>query len=136
MDKETYGYTNSDAAYARVSAFRDAAVKDGWSIGPNSSESPETWARLTRDEWVMHVLARKNIGKWKYQAEVSIWAPDKHSIVPPQEYNWDENKSAVKTCCLCGAKDVETQRYSFAGRCCAACRPAAAAKYERGNWTA
>lgn len=136
MDKETYGYTNSDAKYATVCAFRDAAVKDGWTIGPNGNESQETWARLTRGDWVGHVLARKNVGKWKYQAEVSIWAPDKLSIIVPDIYSWEEIQAAIRTCCLCGAKDVDTQRYSFAGRCCKSCRPAAAEKYERGNWTA
>lgn len=136
MGKETYGYTNADSEYERVVSFRDAAVKDGWTIGPNGNESPDTWARLERDRWVGHVLARKNVGKWKYQAEVSMWAPDKLSIVVPDIYLWDEIKAAVRTCCLCGAKDVDTQRYSFAGRCCAACRPAAAARFEKGNWTA
>ncbi len=114
----------------RVQDFRDAAIKDDWLIEPTypGYEDMSYASSLSKDGWNMMILTRPN------EASIDIWAPDKMSITVPKEYNFEEIKRMVRHCENCGADDVDTQRYSFAGRCCANCRPEMAKKHEYPGW--
>ena len=137
MDINQFGHTNNREYFDQANAFREAAKADGWECSPCfGGESAESYAKLSKDGFKMHVCARTNVGKWAYQAEVSIWAPDGLAIHPPTTYNWTLIQAGVRTCNSCGATDVDTQRFSFAGRCCAACLPKMRELHEKGNWTA
>ena len=131
-----FGFTNNKEEYDRVIKFRDDAVKDGWSIEPSygTHESVERASTLKKNGYTMSVISREKIGKWEYEADISIWADDGLSVAYPDIYNFDAIEKGKRHCNLCDADDVDTQRYSFAGRCCAKCRPEAAKKYEYPGW--
>jgi hypothetical protein len=123
----------------RATKFRDAAVADGWSIEPTyeGSEDVSRAAKLRRDGFVMSVLTRTPTDKPYqnyYEGSVSIWAPDGMSVKTPNEYSYEAIVAGVRTCNECGATDVETHRFSFAGRCCAKCLPAARRVAEPPGW--
>lgn len=132
---DSFGYTNSDAEYQEVIAWREAALADGWTIEPISTESIETWGRIRNGEFLGHVLARRNVGKWKYHAQVSLWGPDDLAIDPLRVYDWPQIEAGIRMCLACGKKDVDTQRVGFAGRCCADCLPEQQKKHEYPGWT-
>ena len=145
------GFTNDDKIYREVVAFRDAAIADGWAHHATyQCESEERASRLSKDRFTMQILTRSRDnevldhsrgyhhsihGKWKYEAKVSIWGPDGLgiSLIGPI-YDMKRIKAGLRRCDACRAEDVDTERYSFAGRCCAKCRPAMAAKYEKPGW--
>lgn len=84
----------------------------------------------------MMILTRDPAGgsKWKYEAEVNIWGPDKLAIRPPATYDFAAIQAAQTTCSHCKKTGVKTQRYSFAGRCCEACLPEMRRKHEGPGW--
>lgn len=129
-----FGFTNNDADFAAVADFREAAIADGWSIEPLSQEPIESWAKIEKDGFVGHVLARRNVGKWKYQARVSLWGPDGIDIKPPRVYNWDEINKGLRHCPVCGADGVATERVGFANRSCAKCSPELRKQIETPGW--
>ena len=132
-----FGLTNEEQELNEVTAFREAAIADGWDAKPGSAaELIEDYAHLTKEDFAMHVVSRRNVGKWKFQAELNIWGPDGLAVgLLSPIYNWEEIKGGLRRCNECGKQDVETQRYSFAGRCCEECRPKLAAQYEKPGWT-
>jgi hypothetical protein len=135
-----FGFTKDERRLTAVRQWVADAVADGWTIEPTyGSEPVERAARLAREGWVILALMRDNRDRSQgagFEASINVWGPDGLSIEAPPFYDFATLKTGLTTCALCKAIEVETQRYSFAGRCCAACRPAAAAKYEQGNWTA
>jgi hypothetical protein len=135
---DQFGLTNDEQEIDEVSAFREAAIADGWEAKPGSAgELIESYAYLTKDGFTMHVLARRQEGmKFKFQASVNIWGPDGLAIqLTGPIYDWESIKAGLRRCAECGKEDVDTQRYSFAGRCCADCRPELAKKHEYTGWT-
>jgi hypothetical protein len=134
-----FGFTNNDARLRAAEAFRDAATADGWSMRATYGSEPiERASTLTRDGYTMQVLTRDNSekkGKWKHEAQISIWGPDGLAINPPEIYDFAKLKSLTRHCNYCKTDDVDTQRVGFAGRCCAACLPAMRAKIETPGWT-
>lgn len=134
-----FGFTNDENVMKGVRQYVSDAVADGWTIEPTyKTESADRAAHLRRDGFVMSVIARDDRDqkgrRYMFSASVSIWGPDGMAIRPPRFYNFDEIKARVRACDHCGAKDVETVRYSFAGRCCAKCLPEMRAKYEKPGW--
>jgi len=135
-----FGSTNQQAELDRCRRFRIDAIADGWTSRPTygEHESEERHATLDREGFTMHVKARDNSTRglnFKYEAEISIWGPDGLAIAPPDSYSWDKIKTGTRHCNECGADDVDTERYSFAGRACAACLPKARAIHEFLGWT-
>jgi hypothetical protein len=78
---------------------------------------------------------REKKGKWAYEASISIWGPDGMAVGVPELYEWGAVKAGLRTCNACGKTDVETFRFSFAGRCCNDCIPAMRKKHEYPGWT-
>jgi hypothetical protein len=134
-----FGFTNDDARLHAAKAYRDAAAADGWSIRSTyGSEDIDRAATLNRESFIMQVLTRDNSekkGKWKYEAQISIWGPDGLAINPPGIYDFAEIKARTRRCLYCKAEDVDTERVGFAGRCCANCLPTMRAKIETPGWT-
>lgn len=139
--------TNDDVEFERVVRWRAAAVADGWSIAPTypGTEPADRAARLSRDGFTIQILTRDMLawfeaGKqsWKpkvrYSLSITIWGPDGLQIDPPHEYDGAAIIAGLRHCMNCGADDVETQRFSFAGRCCAACRPEMSRLTEQPGW--
>jgi hypothetical protein len=127
------------AEYELTKKFRDAAIKDGWYHRPTYGkiESEDRAMSLDKQGFYMMVLTREYVGKGyrnNYECSVSIWGPDGLSITMPDEYDWNTIVRGLRVCHNCGASDVDTQRYSFAGRCCAKCRPEMAKKHEYPGW--
>jgi hypothetical protein len=122
--------------------FRDDAKADGWSVEKSHSQDDiDRECTMRKDGFSMLVYTRDNTEKIKagmtcrkYEGDISIWGDDGLSIRTPEKYDWDAIVNGKRHCNLCGADDVDTQRYSFAGRCCAKCRPAAAKEYEYPGW--
>ena len=132
-----FGFTNDKAEYDRVVAFRMAAIADGWTLAPIYEHEPaESHATMSRDGFKAHVKARiKQPGeKWKYETEVSLWGPDGLHIPTPEVYSMDTLVEALRVCPKCKAKDVDTVRYSFAGRCCNVCLPEMRRRHEYPGW--
>lgn len=131
-----FGFTNDQAEYDAAVAFREAAKADGWTCVPTygDSEPVERAARLMRDGWVISILAREKVGKWKYEANVHAWGPDGMSIRTPRVYDFQVMQAELRTCKACGATDVPTHRYSFAGRCCEQCLPEMRRQHEGPGW--
>ena len=131
-----FGFTDDPLRLAAAKAYRDAAKQDGWVCVPTyDSESMESASSQHRQHYAMQILSREmQHGHWNYQCSINIWGPDGLSIKPPDVYDWLAITAGARTCNECGAVDVDTQKYSFAGRCCADCRPAMAEKHEKRGW--
>lgn len=133
-----YGFTNNEDRLKGAQQFRDDAERDGWvKTATYGSESIERTSSLSRDGFKMMVLTRDNSadgrGK-KYEAAVHLWGPDRLSIPTPRFYDFNELVRLTRVCTKCKAEDVETERYSFAGRCCSACLPKMKAATEQPGW--
>jgi hypothetical protein len=133
-----YGFTNNEDRLRGAQQFRDDAERDGWVKTPTyGTESVERASSLSKDGFKMLILTRDNSadgrGK-KYEATVNIWAPDRLSVNTPQFYDFNELVRRTRVCSKCNAKDVDTERYSFAGRCCSACLPAMRTATEQPGW--
>lgn len=115
-------------------AYREAAKADGWQCEPlyGDHEPVEQAARLMRDGFIMHVMARPH-GDTCPMPSVSIWGPDGAAIKPPLEYDWDAIVAGARICGECGATDVDTTREAFANRVCGACREKFLASLPK-NW--
>lgn len=133
-----FGFTNDERNLKAVMQFRDAAVADGWSIRPTySSEDVSRACTLERDGFKMLILTRDNrmeSGRWKFNTEIHMWAPDRLAVAVPPFYDFEEIVRRTRTCASCKAENVDTQRYSFAGRCCAECLPKMRAATEGPGW--
>ena len=132
-----FGFTNDPQRYQATIAFRDAAVRDGWSIRPTYQSLPvENAATLEKDGYLMQVLTLDQPeGKWKYRASIHLWGPDGLQIKPSEVYDWSQITAGTRTCSACDATDVETKRFSFAGRACKPCLPGMRAETEYQGWT-
>lgn len=121
-------------------AWRDAAVADGWSIEPTygDSESVDRAARLSRVGWMAQVITRTPIEGNRhanyYCGTIHVWGPDGLAVSPGHTYDWAHLVAGLRTCSACKATDVDTERYGFAGRCCAACLPTMRARTEQPGW--
>jgi hypothetical protein len=127
-------YSNNQSQYDKVVSFRDAAIADGWTVRENYPSSSGI-ENLEKSGFKMMVVLRQNIGKWKFEAEISIWGPDGLSIKLSETYSMESIVAGLLTCNECGKTGVETERYSFAGRCCKECLPAMQKKHEYSGWT-
>lgn len=132
-----FGFTNDDARFAAATAWREAAIADGWDAKPSyASEAMDRMCKLERDGFVVRVASRTQMGKWKYQADVCGWAPDGLQIRLPTVYtDFELIKQQVRHCSDCNKDDVDTFRVSFAGRVCASCLPAAQKAREYPGWS-
>lgn len=133
-----FGFTNDRARLAAAVAFRNAAAADGWHLQPSSpsEESVTRAAQLTRDGFTILILSRPEAppASWRYQVSVDIWGPDGLTIPTPPRYGMGLLRAGLRTCPHCGATDVETVRFNFAGRCCRVCLPAMRRRAERPGW--
>lgn len=139
LNSGEFGLTNDEKAIEGVRQYVADATADGWSIEPTyATESIERAAHLRREGFVMSIIARDDRNekgrRFMFSAQVNIWGPDGLAITPPRLYDFDEIKARARTCNNCGAKDAETTRYSFAGRCCANCLPEMRATHEKPGW--
>ncbi len=119
-------------------AWRDAAVADGWACEPTygDHESVDRAYRLNHPEgFTAQGLARTGSERSLPVAELHIWGPDGLRIEPPATYDMAAIRAGLRRCDNCKATDVSTRRYSFAGRCCDACRPEMARQHEQPGWT-
>lgn len=132
-----FGFTNDETKYNDAVAFKEAAVNDGWSIEPTYKklESVDNAATLKKDGFRCSILTRKNIGSWKFQADVTIWGPDSLQVLAPTVYNWTVIKSGLRRCNNCKKEDVDVFCVGFAGRVCEECLPSQRKKYEFPGWT-
>lgn len=137
MAVNEFGFTNDQEDFRRVIIFRNAAVADGWICKPTYGEDENmlSAASLDKDGFHMSIISCEHEDtKWKYEVNISIWGPDGLAIKVPEKYDFASIQAGLRTCNVCNATDVDTQRYSFAGRCCAACRPEMARKTEYPGW--
>ncbi len=136
-----------DHARMIATAWRDCAVLDGWTLEPTyeggePAESHGTIHIETRiGTFKGHVDARpsrrgEDERNWMLgSGEVTIWGPDGLQIKTPRIYPGIEAIiAATRVCSNCKAEDVETLRYSFAGRCCRACLPEMQRIHEQPGW--
>ncbi|MCF8534075.1 MAG: hypothetical protein K9G48_13790 [Reyranella sp.] len=138
MSRMDFGLTNDVTRLEAARAYVAAAVADGWGIEPSYSSEPiESAAKLRREGFQMSVLMRVQdpARSTRYQVSISVWGPDGLVIRPPDAYDWVKIKGGLRRCNNCNAEDVDTERYSFAGRCCAACLPKMRADHEKPGWT-
>ena len=114
------------------------ATNDGWRLEPiYQNESVDSAAYLKKDGYVIHVIRRvpnqpQHTTKW--ETEMCGWGPDGLCINLPKVYSMDALNKALTHCDVCGKDNVETQRYSFAGRCCSNCIEGARKKHEYPGW--
>jgi hypothetical protein len=132
---------NNIEAKEAADAYREAAVADGWSIRPTYDSEPVTSAAsLDKEGFHMSILARINDLKRYpnvknlYDIDISIWGPDSLAVEPPKQYYMEAIRKGLRFCGCCGKTDVDTVRYSFAGRCCKECQPNLRAIHEKPGW--
>ena len=131
-----FGYTNDQALFEAAVMWRDAAIADGWDARATYDCEPfERASTLTRNGFVAQIITRKDVGKWKFSATISVWGPDGLAINPPNKYKWESISEGISTCNYCGATGVETHRVGFAGRVCLKCKPEISKKVEYPGWT-
>lgn len=128
-----YGFTNDENKVLAARLFRLSALTDGWAP---DREVVDCFDRLEREGWKLFVVARENglDHRYKFTAKISIWGPDGLQVRPPALYDWETLQLLLRRCNLCGATDVQTQRYSFAGRCCVNCLDEARRVTEKPGW--
>lgn len=133
---EGFGLTNNVTALSGAIQYIEDAVDDGWNSEPTyTHEGISSAATLTREGFKIMVLARTlTESRFRYQANVSIWGPDGLGIRPPELYNFEHIKEGLRVCNECGEADVDTFRYSFAGRACKDCLPAMKKNFEGRGW--
>ena len=135
-----FGFTKDPKQMQWAQDWRDAAIADGWSHEPTYNSEPEDRAcQMSRDGFVAQILTRdiiKPAGKWLYEADVHVWAPDRLAIDVPrgEAYDWNVLVDRIRTCPACKRTDVDTVRVFFAGRCCADCASALREKMEQPGW--
>lgn len=130
-----FGHTNDVKYFEAANEFIRAAVADGWEHSQTyPSEAITRACRLTRDGFVISVITRKDVGKWKYEVQLNAWAPDKLCIELPEVYSPDTFLKAEITCGVCKKEVEKTFRYSFAGRACQGCLTEAQRKHEQPGW--
>ncbi len=113
---------------------------DGWEMGPIYGDTPTSEENLADHDWE---LSKEGFKVHIYNAmirgmtcgSVAAWGPDGLAVNVKLPYSMESLRAALQECNSCGACPVETIRYSFAGRCCLACRPKMAAEYEKPGWT-
>lgn len=122
-------------SYDRVVEFRRALLADGWTVEATyKSEPVESASTCKKDGFVISLLSRdwletkqhypwyKNAQpKRRYECSINIWGPDSLAIEPPETYDFAFIRRGLRTCNNCKREDVDTYRYSFAGRCCVDC---------------
>jgi len=122
-----------------VYAWRKAAIADGWKAEATyQTEDISRAMKLTKDGFLVQTLTRPietNGMRKRSEAVLCGWGPDKLQVHLPVPYDMEKIRKALRRCDHCRAEDVDTQRYSFAGRCCAACLPKMKAIYEKPGWT-
>lgn len=131
-------FTSRQSDLDAAHQYRVDAEADGWACEPlYAREDVTRAARLTRDGFVMHVIARDNSSrgyKEKFETGVNIWGPDGLAVKPPRPYGgMDAVVDAASRCNNCG-NTGGYERYSFAGRCCLACLPEMRKKHEQPGW--
>jgi len=132
-----FGFTNDDDHIEAVRKWVADAVADGWTIRPTyESEPVESAAKMHKDGFTAMALMRVHEAgkKWKYEAQLSVWGPDGLAIRPSPYYDFTALKAGLRNCPVCRATDVETERYAFAGRCCAVCLPKMREMHEEPGW--
>lgn len=140
-----FGFTNYEAQYRRVKAWKEAAVADGWSIEPtyppqgqNAGESVERAARLHRDGWTVQILTRDNQDdpgrKWKYEAQVSVWDADGRGVTPGDTYDPNHLKESSMRCDGCGKLVEKVHPVAFANKACSECLPNMRREMEKPGW--
>lgn len=120
----------TEKAVAEATAFREAAIADGWSCRPTyqDHEPMERAATLERDGFKIMVIARPRSANLNPSGDVCGWGPDRLAIRMPKVYDWATIQAGARTCSVCNTSDVETARFGFAGRACLTCQPSAEAK--------
>src|SRR3990172_7612506 len=103
--------------------WRIAAEKDGWVFTPTySSESVDKAFKGNRDGFTLQGLTRSSDDKFLGGGEISMWGPDGMTIKVPLTYpGMNYFQDELRRCHHCGTDDVDTVRFSFAGRCCEKC---------------
>ncbi len=131
-----FGLTNDENELIRVNKWRNDAIADGWEHRPTYPKEEEDRASsLQKEGWKALILARVNDNKkFRFEAEISVWAPDGLVISPPASYDFDLLKKGTRICSHCGKQDIDTFRFSFAGRCCKECLPEMRRKHEYPGW--
>lgn len=121
--------------YNDAMVFRKAAMEDGWSTEPGSpNETAFRYSHHTKDGYTMHIVTRLNDNPENTWSSVSIWGPDDLCIQPPSVYDWGLIQERLRYCATCGTNDVDTFRYSFAGRACKDCLPELKRIHEFRGW--
>lgn len=119
-----------------VDAWRLAAVEDGWSIEPTYQNEPiEQAAKLCKDSWAARTISRPSGSSFpgsKESNSINVWGPDRLQVRPGIPYSMDALVAGLRTCHKCGAQDVDTTQYYFAGRVCLECRKVLK---EHAGWT-
>lgn len=104
--------------------FEGSAIEDGWQGELMFPGDPDA-VKLTKDGWVIQVVRRNT--ESEFHCTLAVFGPDSLQITIPSNesgpvYDFDKMKENLRYCKNCESKNVDTFRYSFAGRCCAECR--------------
>lgn len=133
---DEFGLTNNREYFDMANKYREDAISDGWTATATygDGEPIERHATLEKDGFKMHIMAREGAGRYKYQASVTIWGPDRLQVRPPDKYDWQYIKDGIRRCCHC-LSIGETFQAGFAGRYCAKCIPEQKRIQEYPGWT-
>jgi len=134
------GYTDEKTEYAEVCKWRDDAIADGWShTATYDHEAEDRVCTLKKDGFTAMVITREldsSKSKYKYNAEINAWGPDKLSVsLQSVIYNMSDLRAGLRRCNWCGANNVDAYMVGFAGRCCKPCLPKARKQLEYPGWT-
>jgi hypothetical protein len=133
---DQFGLTNDDFYLGAATAWREAAMADGWTGEPTypSHEPIESAAKLTHpDGFTAQILTRTHAAgsRYKFSVSVHVWGPDGLTVEPPDVYEMTAIRMNARKCCFCAKPDCATTRVGFAGRACLACAPVEEAKLPR-----
>ena len=120
---------------AQACLYREEMIADGWIANAQYPHEPiEHAAKLTKECFICHLIARPEHDRSLPCASATFWGPDGVSIEAPYPYNWQFIFDGLRRCPECNATDVDTVRVAFANRACNNCAPALRESLERPGW--
>lgn len=134
-----FGFTNDEKVFRSIQTFKEDAIKDGWEVSATyAHESISRAASLSKDDFKMFILTREETSysdKWKYEAKINIWGPDRLAIqIPNNVYSWSAIQEGTRHCHFCNTKGVTVSRVGFANRACKNCLAEAKIQLEYPGW--
>lgn len=113
---------------ASAAEYFSALLEDNWILDEEKTKGGNIYLLKEGFTFVFYNVETERIS-------AGLWGPDQLVTEIPMPYSYEIMVSNLRKCKTCGREDIETTRYSFAGRCCHDCLPELRRVHEYPGWT-